>query len=647
MPGFFNKYPYTDFHELNLDYILEQMKLLRKAFEDFVGINAITFTDPILWSITREYGKNEVVLDNSGNAYLSLQIIPVGIPLTNTDYWMEIFNFTGFISAIDSNITFNIENNTGIATANYAVDDWLLIDNILYKVIAAISEGDAFIVGTNIEQFTLEQFIRAWVYSCTQLINQYKNDIDASEILYRNQLAGDIADTTASLQAQLDAAISGVTVDSEVINARVGADGVIYPTLGDALRTQVLNYGINVANGQNIRNKTVKDIKLDIFDDPINYWNPDDYEMGFIYQGVITPGASQRTSGYIPVEENDVLQVAYVFPAGTPSADHLAIFTWSAFDENYNFTHGHLATNETSITAQAGDKYVRMSLNNTYFGANVIVYKNMADHPDYMPFMLKIKGKYLSNILADTLIVNPSDVNAYSTINAAVTAAAPGDVIVIYPGTYNEVINTNKALSIIGLDREKCILQSTSPEYADTPLYIAGNVTLENITIKMNCSGPSTVRNGYAIHIDRSGSGINRIRNCTFYNNIGAALGAGGQQNQYTYFEDCTFISDVAETAGSPNANYDGYGAVFFHSPTSVGVTGTGAEFKNCVFQSTLLRVFTLSSIQDQSLMYLTFINCLAYSKYQKKNDVVYYNATTYLKINDMSYGNSTNELNI
>lgn len=232
MPGFFNKYPYTDFHELNLDYILEQMKLLRKAFEDFVGINTITFADPILWSITREYGKNVVVLDNSGNAYLSLQIIPAGIPLTNADYWMEIFNFTGFISAINSNITFNIENNTDIATANYAVDDWILIDNILYHVTAAISIGDTFEEGTNITRFTLEQFIKSWVTSCTQLINQYKDDIDASELAF-----------TTSLQAAFNAAVGAVTVDSEVVLARKGWNGYTYPTLADAIQGQLTEIG--------------------------------------------------------------------------------------------------------------------------------------------------------------------------------------------------------------------------------------------------------------------------------------------------------------------------------------------------------------------------------------------------------------------
>ena len=232
MSDFYNKYPYTDFHELNLDYILEQIKQLRKAFDDFVGINTITFADPILWSVTEDYGKNVVVLDNSGNAYLSLQIIPAGISLDNDEYWMEIFNFTAFINAIDSNITFNIEYNTEKATANYAVDDWILIDNILYRVTAPISIDDTFDEGVNITRFTLEQFIKSWVNSCTQLITQYKNDIDASELAFTN-----------ALQAAFDAAVGAVTVDSEVVLARKGWNGYTYPTLADAIQGQLTEIG--------------------------------------------------------------------------------------------------------------------------------------------------------------------------------------------------------------------------------------------------------------------------------------------------------------------------------------------------------------------------------------------------------------------
>ena len=235
----FNQYPYLNEQDLNLDYILRRMKNLEETVAQFVALESVTFADPIKWSIASQYAKSTIVLDNSGNAYLSKQAVPAGVQLSNADYWLEIFNFTAYIKAFDSNLTYNIEANTNRASKAYIVGDWLLLDDILYKVIVAISADELFVIDTNIERFTVEEFIKAWIQYANGLIVQYKNDIDASELAYRNLLAQDIADTTASLQAQLDAAIAGATVDSEVVNARIGWDSTTYSTLGDAIRAQV------------------------------------------------------------------------------------------------------------------------------------------------------------------------------------------------------------------------------------------------------------------------------------------------------------------------------------------------------------------------------------------------------------------------
>ena len=236
--GLFDHFPYTNVHELNLDWVLSMMKALEAEWEAFTAGNSLTFADPMLHDISKTYAKNTIVLDGSGNAYVSLQAVPVGVGLQNGDYWLMVFDYEAFIEKVNKNFTARYYRGSYRATAAMAIGDWLTVDDVLYKATAAIAVDDILEDGVNITHFTLEDFIKAFMQSATQLINQYKNDIDASELLYRQQLANDIANTTASLQAQLDLAISGATADSEVINARAGWDGTIYSTLGDAIRTQ-------------------------------------------------------------------------------------------------------------------------------------------------------------------------------------------------------------------------------------------------------------------------------------------------------------------------------------------------------------------------------------------------------------------------
>lgn len=244
------KYPSTDFHELNLDWCISAILQLQKYMEEFTAGNKLIFADPLQHDLTKTYAKNTIVLDDDGNAYLSLDTVPKGVQLSNAAYWLMVFNFEDYTEKANKNFTDNYFRDTTRAPYALEVDDWVVLDDVLYKVIVDIPADDLFEIGVNITHFTIEQFLKDFVASVNQTltnwynqmtgtINQYKNDIDASELAYRNQLAQDIADTTAVLSAQLAAAIAGVTVDSEVIDARVGANGITYPTLGEAIRSQI------------------------------------------------------------------------------------------------------------------------------------------------------------------------------------------------------------------------------------------------------------------------------------------------------------------------------------------------------------------------------------------------------------------------
>ena len=233
--GLFDHFPYTNVHELNLDWILSMMKSLEAAWNDFTAGNSLTFADPLLHDMTKTYAKNTIVLDSNGNAYVSLEAVPVGVALSNQNYWLMVFDYEAFIEKVNKNFTARYYRDQYRATAPIAIGDWLTVDDVLCKATAAIAVDDILEVGVNIEHFTLEDFIKAFMQSATQLIQQYKQDIDASELQYKNELSQDFSDTVAALQAELDQAISGVTVDSEVINARVALNNFAYPTLRNAI----------------------------------------------------------------------------------------------------------------------------------------------------------------------------------------------------------------------------------------------------------------------------------------------------------------------------------------------------------------------------------------------------------------------------
>ena len=64
---------------------------------------------------------------------------------------------------------------------------------------------------------------------------------------------------------------------------------------------------------------------------------------------------------------------------------------------------------------------------------------------------------------ASTLCVNPAGSHScYSTIQAAVNAAAKNDVIEVAPGTYTEDVVIGKPLSLIGAGAEKTIIDATN-----------------------------------------------------------------------------------------------------------------------------------------------------------------------------------------
>ena len=82
--GFFDNFPYTNFHEINLAWLLQAMKNLDASVREYMAVNKVGFGG--IWDITKQYPAYTVVADGS-QSYISLKPVPAGVDIENTEYW--------------------------------------------------------------------------------------------------------------------------------------------------------------------------------------------------------------------------------------------------------------------------------------------------------------------------------------------------------------------------------------------------------------------------------------------------------------------------------------------------------------------------------------------------------------------------------
>ncbi len=98
----FDKYPYTNFHEMNDDWVIQTLRAFDQRLDEFVSANSLTYADPLAYDTSTTYPANTVVLYD-GVAYVSKRAVPAGLlPTADSNYWLEIFPFGDLIEQIMS-----------------------------------------------------------------------------------------------------------------------------------------------------------------------------------------------------------------------------------------------------------------------------------------------------------------------------------------------------------------------------------------------------------------------------------------------------------------------------------------------------------------------------------------------------------------
>ena len=185
-----------DMYQYNLRWLIQELLSFKQDLATAIDLKTIKYADPIQWDITTQYPANTVVVDpKSGTAYMSKVPVPAGVELTNTSYWVVVFNYQDIYNRIMDGVAFN-DRDQDYATKDLLVNDLVWYAGNLYRVTRAIPTGSKYIPGTNLIKTSIESLLARY-YGRDRTAQVSNDTINVSGDYTLN--AGDIAETADNI----------------------------------------------------------------------------------------------------------------------------------------------------------------------------------------------------------------------------------------------------------------------------------------------------------------------------------------------------------------------------------------------------------------------------------------------------------------
>lgn len=179
-------------YQYDIGWLVDKLLSFETELNTAIDLKTIHYADPIQWDITTQYSPNTVVVDpKTGTAYMSKVPVPSGVLLTNTDYWVVIFNYQRVYDKIMSGVAYNDRDNLN-ASKDLLVNDLVWYGGDLYRATRGIPQGTTYIPGTNLTPTTIADCLATY-YGRDRVAQVINDTINVSGDYTLN--AGDIAET--------------------------------------------------------------------------------------------------------------------------------------------------------------------------------------------------------------------------------------------------------------------------------------------------------------------------------------------------------------------------------------------------------------------------------------------------------------------
>lgn len=213
-------------YQYDIGWLVQKILSFETDLNTAIDLKTIHYADPIQWDITTQYAPNTVVVDpKTGTAYMSKTAVPAGILLSNTDYWVVIFNYQRIYDKIMSGVAFNDKDNLN-ASKDLLVNDLVWFGGDLYRCTRAIPQGTTYLPGTNLTPTTIADCLATY-YGRDRVAQVLNDTVNVSGDYTLN--AGDIAETAnnVTIHSTQDMVLDADGNLTELVNGNrtIGVEG--------------------------------------------------------------------------------------------------------------------------------------------------------------------------------------------------------------------------------------------------------------------------------------------------------------------------------------------------------------------------------------------------------------------------------------